>query len=121
MNPQPPVSFAPLSYVQNDTLPAIRCVYQTTDPTTCVTSPVDITGYTFELVFVKCISNTSTQMTKTAIIDNAPAGQFSFHWGTGDLDTVGIFPARITLITAGGDRQSWQNLQISVTAEVGTG
>ena len=104
----------PLTYVQGDTLPAISCAYQMPDDTGQV-SPVDITGYTFQLVFLKG----TTQVSKTANIDDGPNGVFSFHFAPGDFDQPGTFAARITMVTTTGDRQSWQTLSLAVLPRVG--
>ena len=67
-----------------------------------VTSPINLTGLSVRFI-VRGESASVAKVAAAATIVNAVAGQVSYSWAVGDLDTVGVYLCEWE-ITYSGDR-----------------
>jgi hypothetical protein len=98
-----------LHYVENDTLPEIRCVYKDTDG-----NPIDITDYTFELH----VAYDPPKIITGTIVD-PEEGIFKFGpFQVGDFVT-GKWNIEIQITDAAGTGiLTYQNLKLNVVPEI---
>lgn len=76
------------NYKRNDRLPIYTAtLVQQLD---CVTTPIDLTGTTVSFIMRHPSSSAPKVKTAATIVDGE-AGEVSYAWADGDLDTLGTF------------------------------
>lgn len=97
-----------LNYVENDTLPAIECVYKDAAGTV-----IDISGYLFELH----IQYEAETITINGTIVEAASGTFIFNFEVGDIRT-GKSLAEIEINDGNGGIITYQGIKLNVKPEL---